>query len=137
MSDLINMIKMHEGLVLTPYKCTANKTTIGYGRNLEDKGITEKEAEYLLQSDIEECKKNIVSKISFYEDLSEVRKAVLIDMCFNLGINGLMKFKNTLKAIQLKNYDLAANEMLNSNWAIQVKGRALRLSRMMRIGEWK
>lgn len=127
------LIKKHEGLKLKPYKCTAGKLTIGYGRNIEDNGITENEAEMLLATDIQnaffEC-----SKFSFWNKLNDFRKAVLIDMCFNLGINRLKQFKKMLSALEREDYSSSASEMLDSTWARQVKSRALDLSEIMRKG---
>jgi len=63
-----------------------------------------------------------------------VRQRVLLDMAFNLGISGLLKFKRTLKAIRAKQYEKAAEMMLDSRWATQVGQRAKRLSKMMATG---
>ena len=65
---------------------------------------------------------------------SEVRKVVLVDMCYNLGINRFLGFKKMLAAVKEGNYDTAADEMLNSKWATQVKGRAVELAQLMREG---
>jgi len=132
---LVEMIKLHEGLSLRPYKCTAGKLTIGVGRNIEDNGISEEESDFLLQNDIKRCEKELES-LSFWGSLDEVRKCVLIDMCFNLGITRLKGFKKTLGYISVGSYENAANEMLDSNWADQVGQRAQRLSLMMKTGEW-
>lgn len=131
MNNLIDLVKKHEGLRLKPYRCTAGKLTIGYGRNIEDKGISKKEAKYLLENDLEQVKEELRLLLLFWDILSEVRRAVLMDMCFNLGLNGFMKFKKMLSALENKDYELAAKEMLNSKWATQVKGRANELAFMM------
>jgi lysozyme len=128
------MIKGHEGLRLKPYKCTSRKLTIGYGRNLDDKGITEKEADTMLLNDIIECIQQLTRHFPWIDELSHNRQAVLIDMCFNLGIKGLMKFEKTLDAIRFFDYDKAADYMLQSEWAKQVGQRAITLSNMMREG---
>lgn len=132
---LEQLIKLHEGLRLKPYRCTAGKLTIGYGRNLQDIGISEEEAEAMLRADIDRCKKQLET-IPWFKKLCDARQAVLIDMCFNLGFDGLMKFRRTLLFIENQNYKSAAAEMLNSRWANQVGSRALRLSRMMKTGEF-
>lgn len=134
--NLFDIIKKHEGLRLKPYKCTAGKLTIGFGRNLDDKGISIEEAEFLLNNDISKCMAELRRNISWFDSIDSVRQDVLIDMCFNLGIGGLLKFKTTLEHIKRGEYDLAADCMLSSLWARQVGDRAVELSNMMRIGKY-
>jgi lysozyme len=137
---LMNRIKAqlvrHEGLRLKPYRCTAGKLTIGIGRNLDDRGISQKEAYVLLENDIQNCEKQLLDEIpEIYNALDEVRKSVLLNMCFNLGIKGLLEFKNTLAFIAAGDWERAANGMLASKWAKQVGRRAIELSEMMRKGQ--
>lgn len=120
----------HEGLKLKPYKCTAGKTTLGVGRNIEDNGITKEEALYLLRNDIETCRQE-ASQYPWYNGLSEPRKDVVISMIFNLGLYRFSKFKNTIKALENKDYPEAARQMLDSRWANQVGNRAVELAKMM------
>jgi len=136
---LMNRIKeqlvRHEGLRLKPYRCTAGKLTIGYGRNLDDCGISQKEAYILLENDIQDCDQSLIDEIpEIYNALDEVRKSVLLNMCFNLGISGLLEFNNTLTFIAAGDWERAANGMLASKWAKQVGKRAIELSEMMRKG---
>ena len=93
----INQLKRHEGLKLKPYKCTAGKLTIGYGRNLEDKGINKSEAEEMLLRDICEVEERLFDA-GLLDSQNDARKAVLINMAFQLGFNGLFGFKNMLEA---------------------------------------
>jgi lysozyme len=72
-----------------------------------------------------------MENLSFFDELSETRKSVLVNMAFNLGVAGLMKFKNMLKAVSEKRWEDASSEMLNSRWADQVGNRAIELSEMM------
>ena len=126
----------HEGLRLKPYRCTAGKLTIGIGRNLDDCGISQSEAYIMLINDIMNCEKQLQAKIpDIYNGLDEVRKSVLLNMCFNLGINGLLGFKNTLEFIKAGDWERAANNMLVSRWAKQVGRRAIELSELMRKGK--
>ena len=126
----------HEGLRLKPYRCTAGKLTIGIGRNLDDCGISQSEAYIMLINDIMNCEKQLQAKIpDIYNGLDEVRQSVLLNMCFNLGINGLLGFKNTLSFIAAGDWERAANGMLASKWAKQVGMRAIELSEMMRKGQ--
>ncbi|MCB5253882.1 MAG: glycoside hydrolase family protein [Candidatus Cloacimonadaceae bacterium] len=126
----------HEGLRLKPYRCTAGKLTIGIGRNLDDCGISKKEAYAMLERDIQDCEQWLIDEIpEIYNKLDEVRKSVLLNMCFNLGINGLLGFKNTLAFIKAGDWERAANNMLASKWAKQVGRRAIELSELMRKGK--
>ncbi|MDD3524818.1 MAG: glycoside hydrolase family protein [Candidatus Cloacimonetes bacterium] len=126
----------HEGLRLKPYRCTAGKLSIGIGRNLDDCGISQTEAYVLLENDIQNCEKQILDEIpEIYNGLDEVRKSVLLNMCFNLGIGGLLEFNNTLAFIAAGDWERAANGMLASKWAKQVGRRAIELSELMRKGK--
>ena len=127
------LIKKHEGLRLEPYKCTAGKITIGYGRNLEDNGISKTEAEQMLNNDIQNCYSECI-KLPCWNKINEARQAVLIDMCFNLGIARLKGFKKMLAALTRADYKTASKEMLDSKWAVEVKSRALELSKIMEKG---
>lgn len=131
MNQLQRQLVVHEGLKLTPYQCTAGKLTIGVGRNIEDLGITEQEAMMLLDNDIERVRHELQSNFSWFTGLTEARKNVLIDMCFNLGISRLKGFKNALAAMESGLWDVAAKEMLSSRWADQVGQRAIRLADAM------
>jgi len=126
----------HEGLRLKPYRCTAGKLTIGVGRNLDTKGFSQTEAFMLLEHDILQCERQILDEIpKIYLQLDVVRKSVLLNMCFNLGIGGLLSFNNTLALIAVGDWVRAANGMLASKWAKQVGRRAIEPSELMRKGK--
>jgi lysozyme len=131
---LVERLIKHEGLRLKPYTCPAGKLTIGVGRNLEDRGITEEEAMMMLQNDIIACRKECYSNFIWYGEMDELRQEVILEMCFNLGITRLKGFKKMLKACELKNYTLASQEMLTSLWARQVGNRAKNLAKIMEKG---
>ena len=133
---VIDNIKKHEGLCLTLYKCPSGKLTIGYGHNIEDRGITEEVAEVLVQQDTYIAATQVANAIKCFNALTEARQYVLIDMCFNIGITKLMQFKKMLRALDLSDYKIAAKEMLNSKWAVQVKSRANYLAGIMESGVW-
>lgn len=147
--NLIDRIKKDEGFSTTVYKCPSGFSTIAYGYNLDanplrlstleiahahTKGMPEHEAERLLKLMIKQIEKDLSEKLSFWTELDSVRKDVLINMAYNLGVVGLLKFKNTLNHIGRGEYKLAADGMIKSLWAKQVKGRAIRLARLMEIG---
>ena len=136
MASLEDQLITHEGLELRPYQCTADKLTIGVGRNIEDRGITEDEARYLLKNDIKIVEDELLSKKPMVAELDAVRQRVLVDMGFNLGIPTLLKFQNMWLAIEQEDFIQASIEMMDSRWARQVGQRAHRLSEAMRIGEW-
>ncbi len=136
LNSLKEQLMRHEGLRLKPYRCPAGKLTIGYGRNLDDRGISTREAEFMLTSDILECEAQLTQAIPrTYYALNDARKSVLVNMCFNLGIKGLLGFKNTLALIAAGDYERAANGMLASKWARQVGKRAIELAEQMRRGQ--
>lgn len=136
MSKLKDMLVLHEANRRFPYRCTAGKLTIGVGFNLDDVGLYPEEIDFILDNRIRLLRKSLVAALPWAVDLDEVRQAVLLDMAYNLGIEGLLKFKRTLGSIERKEYKLASQQMLESLWARQVKGRATRLAKMMETGEW-
>ena len=127
-------LKRHEGLRLKPYRDTVGKLTIGYGRNLDDRGITEAEADYLLTSDVLDFMREVDTRLPWVPDLDEVRRGVVYNMAFNLGVGGLLSFRNTLAAMQRGDWTNAAEGMLDSLWARQVGRRATELAERMRTG---
>ena len=129
------MLELHEGIRYFPYVDTVGKLTIGVGRNLTDKGLAPSEVSFMLTNDVLEVEQALDVSIPWWRGLNEVRQLVLADMCFNLGIAGLLRFKNTLGHMQVGNYELAADNMMLSKWATQVGSRASKLSRMMRTGQ--
>ena len=129
-----DLLKAHEGLELKPYRCTSGKLTIGYGRNLEDKGITKEEATYMLIQDVTETYDLLCARYGWFSELNRTRQAVCIDMAYNLGMGGFHSFKQTRRHIANHDFDLAANEMLKSKWAEQVGDRAIELSKLMKEG---
>ena len=133
--DVVELIKLHEGYSRTVYRCTAGRQTIGFGRNLDDVGISRDEAEWLLKRDIDRAVGSLRTE-PYWLDLSEVRQAVLIDMVFNLGWSGFAKFSRLRMALGRKDFDAAANEMRDSQWFKQVGTRSQRLCVMMRSGLW-
>lgn len=132
---MIRQLRLHERERLKPYRCTSGKLTIGVGRNIEDRGITAAESAYLLGNDIDGFYVALQKALPWINQLDEVRQRVLLDMAFNLGIQGLLTFKKTLAAIKAGDYKKAGPMMLDSRWAGQVGERADRLSAMMVTGK--
>ena len=154
--ELVKMIAIHEGIVLSVYQDHLGINTVGIGRNLDDRGITdgellfmnktiddiyddgltEEEAYYLCMNDIAIVEKELLASKPIVNRLNAVRQMILIDMAFNMGVPRLMQFKNMWLAIEKVNYLLACEEMIDSRWAGQVGSRAMKLSVAMKNGEW-
>ena len=152
---LIDQLILHEGMKLQVYQDHLGIDTIGVGRNLEDRGVTDGElafmnmlkaeiyeqgitethARFLLANDIDIVEKELSNAHPCISGIGDVRIRVLLDMGFNLGVPRLNKFKNMWKAVHDRDFSLAAVEMLDSRWASQVGQRAVRLSNAMRDGE--
>lgn len=129
-----------EGRVLSAYQDHLGFWTIGVGRLIDKRrggGISQDEADYLLDNDIRKCRSQILARWPWVESLDAVRQAVLVNMCFQLGINGLAGFTNTLKLMRKGDYAGASAGMLASQWARQTPARAQRLAAQMKEGVWK
>lgn len=132
-------IKQSEGFETKLYKCPADKWTIGYGFNLEDVGIPQAVADFWLAYNLSQIDREFTRTFQhrpFMKTISHARKAVLIDMIYNMGIGSFMGFRKFLTALDEQDYEKAAEEMLDSKWATQVKGRAVRLSEIIMTGTW-
>lgn len=134
MSIIRDLLIQHEGLRLRPYKDTVGKLTIGVGRNLDDVGISDVEAYIMLDNDIKKVKDQVFATLPWAFKLDEPRQAVILSMAFNMGLAGLLAFKNMLGAVETGNYSDAAKHMLDSKWAVQVGNRATYLSKIMETG---
>jgi lysozyme len=134
--NLYEMLELHEGKKSKPYLDTVGKTTIGIGRNLTDRGLSEDEIQYLFKNDVKLATEELEKSHPWTKNLDPVRKAVLIDMSFNMGMPVLNQFVNTLKYVKNGEYAKAATAMLQSRWSTQVGNRAKRLANMMQYGQW-
>ena len=140
--ELIAQLKVDEGVRLTAYKDTVGVWTIGYGHAHVAPGTvwTQAQAEKVLIEDVIEHNAKLAAALPWVNDLDPVRRRVLQNMAFNLGVGdadkgtGLLGFKNTLRMVREGAYASAADNMLQSKWAKQVKGRAVRLANRMRTG---
>ncbi len=134
MEEIVKDLIRDEGLRLHPYRDTAGKLTIGIGRNLDDRGITEAEALVLLGNDLEEVRRNLNGNVPWWTKMSEPRQRALRNMCLNLGWPRLSQFKKMLGAMELGDFEDAAAEALNSRWAVQVGERATRAAGLILEG---
>jgi lysozyme len=132
---LIEDLERDEGLRRFPYRDTVNKLTIGIGRNLDDNGISEDEAKMLLRNDIADILATLRTNIVGWSELGEARQRALCNLGFNMGWTRLSRFKKMRAALESGDYELAADEALNSRWAKQVGARAQRVAALLRQGE--
>ncbi|AET91089.1 phage lysozyme [Burkholderia sp. YI23] len=123
-----------EGRRARIYVDTVGKTSGGVGRNLSDVAFSDDEIDLMLSNDIERAELSLDARLPWWRNLDPVRQRVILNMCFNMGIAGLLTFVNTLAFVKSGNWNAAANGMLASKWANQVGARAQRLAQMMRTG---
>lgn len=131
---LLKQLRVDEGTRYKPYRDTVGKLTIGVGRNLDDRGLSPDEVDYLLNNDVKLVEMELDGQLPWWRSMSDARQEVLANMCFNLGITKLLGFKNTLQFMKEGRYDAAARGMEASMWFRQVGDRARRLVKMMEEG---
>lgn len=131
---LRRQLMLHEGLRLFPYVDSVGKVTIGIGRNLSDRGISEAEARQFLDADINNAILDLTT-FPWFADLDPVRQRAMVDLCFNIGLPRLRGFVKMLAAIERQEWDGAAHELMDSAYAVQVGKRARTLAAMLKTGE--
>lgn len=132
-------LKRDEGVRPTVYRCTAGYLTVGVGHNLEAKPLSERAIRVIFEDDLKDAEADAIAVFGSdtFRSLDDARKAVLVNMAFNLGRDRLSGFKNFIAAVKARDWSNAAYHMLDSLWARQVGQRAWRLSEQMRTGEVK
>ena len=121
-----------EGYSPKPYLCPTGKITIGYGRNLENNGISKKEAEILLFFDVKNVIAQLDRKLNFWIKQPAAVRIVLMQMAFQLGVNGLLSFQKFISALMSSEYEKAIDEMKDSIWAKQTPERVIKLSEYLK-----
>jgi lysozyme len=134
MSTIQVQLEHEEGRQPKPYTDSTGNLTIGIGRNLTGIGLYDDEIDYLLANDLKRVTDALNKNLPWWIHLDTVRQKVLIDMCFNMGIEKLLQFHNTLHWIMIGNYANAKLSMLSSLWAKQVGIRAINLATMLETG---
>jgi len=134
MIDILEMLKRHEGFKQFPYLCTAGKLTVGYGRNLDDVGLSEYEAEFLLLQDIKHATKRLTTIFPNFYDFTVNRQAALIDLMVNIGSRKFLLFRKMIIAIKRNDWEDAANEAKDSKWFVQVPNRAKEIIGLIKEG---
>ena len=139
MTKLIEMLKLHEGVRSKVYMCSAGYETIGVGRNIAESGLglSEDEIEYLLKNDIKRVREELEDNYFWFAALNEVRQDAMIDISFNLGLTRLRGFVKALEAMSREQFDIAADEFMDSRWSQQVGNRAVEVTEMIRTGEYQ
>jgi lysozyme len=121
------------GLAVVPGYTLIGHPTIGVGRALDTHGISATEAQFLLDADLTGIN-TMLRAYLWWVQLSSVRQFVICDLAFNVGVAGMLRFTRMIAALKVRDYDLAATEMLASNWATELPGRSHRLAQIMRTG---
>ena len=135
MGDMMNLdrviesLKQEEGFEGMPYEDSLGIPTIGYGIKLP---LSEEEAEILLKHRLDKKILEISEKEPFFLDLPETAQEVIANMAYQLGVGGVLQFKKMWEALKNRDYQKAADEMLDSKWAKQTPNRAKRLAEIMR-----
>jgi lysozyme len=132
MKDLLENIKKHEGFVEHVYDDSLGIPTIGYGFAIKDLVLDEDIAEEILIRKLEKLKRNANARFKWLEDMPQEVQEVVLNMCYQLGVTGVSKFRKAISALQEGDWEEAANEMLDSLWARQTPNRAKELSNTVR-----
>lgn len=128
-------LKIDEGYSKKMYVDSKGIWTIGIGHNLRDKPLTDRAIQIIFEDDMADAEADARKLIKSFDTLNDVRKAVVVNMAFNMGYAVFSKFIKTIAAIDSGDYAAAAKNMLNSVWAGQVGARAQRLADKMAKGE--
>lgn len=131
-------LERDEGKKYRAYKCTSGYWTIAIGHNLQTgPKLSETAIEVIFDTDWKEACDQIARRIPWATFLDPVRHGVLVNMCFNMGIDKLLKFKNMLAALRSNDWETAARECADPHYVAQVGDRAWRLKKQIETGEWQ
>jgi len=133
---LFEMIKDQEGFVGVPYQDSYGNLTVGYGWNIRSRPLSQDQAAYICASQLRDTDAELAKTIPYYAKLDDVRKSVIVDMAFQMGVKGVLLFVNMWQSIKMTDWNTAASDMLNSQWGREFKSRANVLAKMMKTGEW-
>lgn len=140
-TDLARQLTLDEDKRRHVYKDSEGYYTIGIGRLVDDRkpgsGLRDVEIAFMLNNDMDDRLTELSKRIPWFDNLDDARKGVLLNMSFQMGVDGLLGFHNTLKFVQAGDYASAARNMLLSKWARQTPNRAKRMAEQMRTGVWQ
>ena len=131
--NIKEMLIKNEGLVLQVYKDSLGYDTIGVGRCLDKNGISEDEAMYLLENDIQRVVDNLDKMWEVWRSFPIPAQEVCVDMAFQMGIAGFMNFRQTRALMEMGCWLEASEEVLRSKYAVQTPNRAARNSRKLAL----
>lgn len=139
--ELTKQLRIDEGVKAQAYQDHLGFWTIGVGRLIDARkpgsGLRPSEIDMLLQNDIDDRIEALTRRLPWFQNLDDARRGVLLNMSFQLGVDGLMGFKNTLAMVESGDYMGAARNMMLSKWAQQTAARAERMAEQMRTGRWQ
>lgn len=138
--NILQQLRREEGSIPHAYQDHLGYWTIGVGRLIDERkggGLSPEEVDLLLANDVERVSRGVRMALPWSESLNAPRQAVLVGMAFQMGLQGLLKFKNTLADVQAGRYASAGGMMLQSLWAQQTPERAMRMAKQMGSGEWQ
>ena len=134
LADLVADLRRDEGVAYKPYRDSEGILSIGVGRNLEDRGISDDEIDFLLANDLNWVVVDLDRGAPWWREMTTKRQRAFANMVFNLGWPRLSGFKQMLAALEAGDWDEAANQALDSRWAVQVGARAERIAELFRSG---
>jgi lysozyme len=132
MERLRTTITRHEGARLEMYQDSLGIWTIGVGHNIQEKGISDRVMDLMLEEDLQEAIDEVKRNVSFFTEMPEQVQEALVNLSFNMGIPRLMQFKKTLAYLREGDFTSAASELLDSRYATQVGERAIEIADMIR-----
>ena len=132
--SVTDALRAEEGYSSKPYKDSQGVWTIGIGRNIQRVGISSDEAELMFANDIGRAIKGLDMALPWWKTLDEVRQSALVQMAFQLGLDGVLNFRKMRQALMAFDYETAADEVLNSRWHVQTPKRCERIAKMIRTG---
>ena len=130
--NLIESIKSHEGFREKVYQDSLGVDTIGYGFAVKDLVITKDIADLILSNKILDLIKEVSDEFPWLATIPLDAQNIVIEMCYQLGVNGVSKFHNMIQAFKDRNWGRAADEMLDSRWATQTPKRATEMANIIR-----
>lgn len=142
---IVEMLKRHEGEVKTngrhvAYKCSEGFWTLGIGRNVDPNaglGLSDDEVDYMLSNDVDRVIAELGKSFLWFSDLDCVRADAMIDLCFQLGLPSLLKFKKFLASMEDGDYEAASTHLLDSLYARQTPARADEIAEMIVSDQYK
>ena len=124
---LFESLRLGEGLRLEPYRDSTGKLTVGYGHNLDDLGISEETATFMLGEDAERAWGDAIRAFEWFEHIPDDAQRVLVELVFNMGLRKVRGFRRMLAALSTGDLRTGAAELQDSLWFRQVGSRGPRL----------